>query len=430
MADVKTRPKPSWQTDELEDEWIDQDDELGPSEEPQATTTRDAHTSTSDLSFTQPLNSMIVSDISNTSSQNRSIGSVGTVVVHSDAEDEEPILSQTPAAKNVMSKDLFSPLPLERMFDPPSPPSALPASMPPQRTSAPAIPSRLSQVYIPGETDTSSEFDASANDSVEFSPSLRKSLERQEALGESKYQFTFSAPIPGASSQSTSVQPNAQNKPLPPHTPMPSGARMYQAPLTDPRLRLFQFQYDTFTREHLSAMVDSIAVNTPSGGSGTGGSKETSPATSSQKDHSISRLRSAKRLKLSPASDFSDYGDGQALILRPRDYVGESKSLMEKIRQARDFSTISTQGVPPTLASRHETRSQSYSERNDRVLTVSLYCISAHEMFRRCFLSCDPTIACRKRGIFIMDRGFEWPSAILFSGDTRAGRQSHGSDSE
>ena len=142
-------------------------------------------------------------------------------------------------------------------------------------------------------------------------------------------------------------------------------------PLTDPRLRLFQFQYDTFTREHLSAMVDSIAVNTPSGGSGTGGSKDTTPAGSSSQvtDHSMSRLRSAKRLKLSPASDFSEEGDGAAVIIRPqsrKDYVGESQSLMEKIRQARDFSTISTQGVPQTPATAQGGRSPESVERNDR----------------------------------------------------------------
>ncbi|KAF8506261.1 hypothetical protein JB92DRAFT_3122275 [Gautieria morchelliformis] len=37
-----------------------------------------------------------------------------------------------------------------------------------------------------------------------------------------------------------------------------------EAPPTDPRLRLFQFQIDTFTREHLSTMVNSIAVHAPS----------------------------------------------------------------------------------------------------------------------------------------------------------------------
>lgn len=38
-------------------------------------------------------------------------------------------------------------------------------------------------------------------------------------------------------------------------TPSPN-----QLPPRDPRLKLFQFHYDTFTRDHLSALVDSIAV--------------------------------------------------------------------------------------------------------------------------------------------------------------------------
>jgi hypothetical protein len=38
-------------------------------------------------------------------------------------------------------------------------------------------------------------------------------------------------------------------------TPSPS-----MLPPRDPRLKLFQFHYDTFTRDHLSALVDSIAV--------------------------------------------------------------------------------------------------------------------------------------------------------------------------
>jgi protein NUD1 len=366
MADARASAKPLWQTDELLEEWIDEDDELG-SGEPQATIARDAHTA-SDLSFTQPLNSMIGSDNSGSIRQNRSSGSAGTVVVHSDAEDDGPLLPQTPAAKKIMSKDLFSPLPLEKMFEPPSPPSPNPPPVPPPRTSAPAIPSRLSQVYIPGENDTTSDFDSLADASVENSPSTRKSLPRSQSQPETNYQFTFAAPQPDAFSRAPSSQPNAQSTPLPPFTPMRSGGDALQLPFTDPRLRLFQFQYDTFTREHLSAMVDSIAVNTPSGGSGTAGSKETTPAASSQND-SMSRMRSAKRLKLSPASDFSEYGDGAAVILRPqsrKDYVGESKSLMEKIRQARDFSTISTQGNPQTPANGQQDRSQTFPSRNGR----------------------------------------------------------------
>jgi hypothetical protein len=99
-------------------------------------------------------------------------------------------------------------------------------------------------------------------------------------------------------------------------------------------------------------MVDSIAINTTSADSGTGnqspekGNQGLSPV-SELTGLSASDLRSAKRVKLSPGSDFYGEGDGAgAVISRPKnqrkDYVGESRSLMQQIRQARDFSTIST----------------------------------------------------------------------------------------
>lgn len=57
-------------------------------------------------------------------------------------------------------------------------------------------------------------------------------------------------------------------------------------------------------------------------------------------------------MKLSPPSDYGE-GDGEgASIARPKifgkDYVGESRKMMEQIKLARDFSTISTvAGVQP-----------------------------------------------------------------------------------
>ncbi|KAG5221203.1 sin component scaffold protein [Salix suchowensis] len=100
-------------------------------------------------------------------------------------------------------------------------------------------------------------------------------------------------------------------------------------------------------------MVDSIAVNSPSGQ--TGSSRDQSPvfnlprmAEDAGDRDTLARMRSAKRIKLSPRSDFYGEDAGEdAIIARPkligRDYVGESQSLMQKIKQARDFSTISTE---------------------------------------------------------------------------------------
>jgi len=140
-------------------------------------------------------------------------------------------------------------------------------------------------------------------------------------------------------------------------------------PMTDPRLRLFQLQYDTFTRDHLSAMVDSIAINTPSGGSAEGnGSSRSIPglALVNAEETTVSDdtpIRSIKRVKLSPPSHYYGEGDGAgATIARPRvarvDYVGESRSLMQQIKSARDFSTISTTAGLQSPASHADSRAE------------------------------------------------------------------------
>ncbi|EMD39716.1 hypothetical protein CERSUDRAFT_112020 [Gelatoporia subvermispora B] len=246
------------------------------------------------------------------------------------------------------------------MFEPPSPPNNQ-NPLPPAQANAPVVPSRLSQVYVPAHDDTEI-IDDSAQMSTEesvFQPSPYPANNRgRETLN---CEFTFA--LPKASPFNlVGRPPEAQSTPGAPRTGFP------HAPGTDPRLRLFQFQYDTFTRDHLSAMVDSIAVNTPSGGSGTARSSQgPSPVLSPIEETNASRLRSAKRVKLSPANEFST-GDGAAVIFRPhsprKDYVGESKSLMEKIRQTRDFSTISTVGTAHT-PSAHEKSGSPESEERD-----------------------------------------------------------------
>ncbi|OSX56457.1 hypothetical protein POSPLADRAFT_1160148 [Postia placenta MAD-698-R-SB12] len=325
--------RPAWQTDELEDEWIDQEED----DDFQAYASLHAH-SCSDLSLTQPIGSLIVrSENAGTNSSDSSNASGGTFLVKED-EPALPLLPKTPGQnKKPFGKDIFTPLALEKMFEPPSPPSQ-PAPLPPGTTTAPAVRSRLSQVYTPGEDDTEIIMDNSGGYGELESPA-----DESGGAPASSYHFTFEVPR-GSPFNPVGSTPQAQSTPGPPCAALPN----FNPPLTDPRLRLFQFQYDTFTREHLSAMVDSIAVNTPSGGSGTAntGANTSSAGLSPVREASISRLRSAKRIKLSPASELSDSGDGAVTIFRPqslrKDYVGESKSLMEKIREARDFSTVST----------------------------------------------------------------------------------------
>ncbi|KAI0364092.1 hypothetical protein BV20DRAFT_956956 [Pilatotrama ljubarskyi] len=334
---VSEQPKPAWLTDELADvdEWVDWQDEED---------SVDSVRSGSDLSLTQPLGSVLVrnNDLCSTSGGSKSDDSAGTFIVREEMP-KAPLLPKTPGrSKKPLVKDFFSPLALEKMFEPPSPPqssSSLPQAPSVRATAVPAVPSRLSQVYVaPSEHSNAEQRDhelSSSTDGVQESDGLR--------VEGTHGQFTFSVPRPSPFNPAGPV-PEAQS------TPGPSiAARHLNAPPTDPRLRLFQFQYDTFTRDHLSAMVDSIAVNTPSGDGAAPnqGSRQSTPsALSPVPETSFSRLRSAKRIKLSPASDFSgEKGDGAAIIMRPasrKDYVGESRNLMEKIRKARDFSTVST----------------------------------------------------------------------------------------
>ncbi|KAJ7246415.1 hypothetical protein C8J57DRAFT_1724822 [Mycena rebaudengoi] len=220
---------------------------------------------TRSISLTVPLPSRIHTnselDGDNTSSP-ATFHTVGTFLVRDDIPNG-PMLPKTPGrGRGALIKDFFSPLPLERMFEPPTPPIApmpQPAAEPPD------------------------------------SPS-------DEILGNRYAEHDEAKPS----------YPQAQSTPTPPYAPNSAAPT---APMTDPRLRLFQFQYDTFTREHLSALADSIAVNTPSG---TGSDRRLSRVS----EASYSHLRSTKRAR----------ARGR-LLARPKiygkAYVGESRSLME-----------------------------------------------------------------------------------------------------
>ncbi len=322
---------PGWQTEELQDEWPD----LGPGSEDDA----DDHNlsyGTQSLSLTIPLSSQIhsVADFQpNSTPLTNTSYAVGTFVVREDVPGV-PLLPKTPGRNKNFIKDFFTPLPLERMFEPPSPPSpetpsedanSLSGSV---QAQTPAQSGRVDDEII--ETDM---------------PNMNSFHGRKAGMA---CQFTFSVPRKPSSqreSHHTGVFPQAQSTPNPPVPPT------QQAPATDSRLRLFQFQYDTYTREHLSALVDSIAVNNTPSGTGTG----TTPTPTSL-SYAISHVpggpslnahfRSSKRIKLSPSEDFQeDAAAAKLTVARPiirKDYVGESQSLMQQIKLAKDYSTIST----------------------------------------------------------------------------------------
>ncbi|KAG9092056.1 hypothetical protein FRC06_000267 [Ceratobasidium sp. 370] len=139
-------------------------------------------------------------------------------------------------------------------------------------------------------------------------------------------------------------------------TPSPS-----VLPLRDPRLKLFQFHYDTFTRDHLSALVDSIAVgsvgSSPSIKVDTMEFRGEDPRALSTPSDAV---RYAKKIKLTPPEEYSDWdgeqsaeedreraehtddptSDGQQYLRPPstgRNYAADARNLMLAMRAARSF---------------------------------------------------------------------------------------------
>ncbi|KAF9220490.1 hypothetical protein BS17DRAFT_803983 [Gyrodon lividus] len=340
--------RPAWQTDDLGEEWVDEDE---------------ASLGTQSISLTAPLPGFLQTpsaeeDGSMTSPT--SPNAAGTFLIREDVPTAA-LLPITPGRqiKKGGIKDFFSPLALEKMFEPPSPPQQKPAAL--AFSAAPTIPSRLSQAFTPNDSQSEAETNAHGDhDSLMPTPPAKYLAPPTSTHG--THQSSLESPFTFAVSYHSPKYPQAESTP----------GNVYSAanpPMTDPRLRLFQLQYDTFTRDHLSAMVDSIAVNTPSGGSAGGDGSSSSlfqRAAFYAQQTPISDdtpIRSIKRVKLSPPSDF--YGEGAgagATISRPTaprvDYVGESRSLMQQIKQARDFSTISTTVTTQSPASQSTEKSQ------------------------------------------------------------------------
>ncbi|KAK7056617.1 Protein nud1 [Paramarasmius palmivorus] len=328
--------RPAWQTEELEDEWIeeepsvvvDDDDDEHNHRSNDDNDDEDYLNGTRSISFTAPLATTIhtIQDITDT---NSSPPAGGTFLIHEQVTNSPlNLLPKTPGRnKKGNIKDFFSPMPLERMFEPPSPPPE--PQQPPKII--PTTPSSDSDEILETDLPDMASFDGRK-------PSIN-------------CQFTFSAPREREHWLTPNAMPQAESTPGHPHFPN-------TAPSTDPRLRLFQFQYDTFTRDHLSAMVDSIAVNAGLGSGASNspvslnnGLSRVSEITSANSHDEFSHLRSAKRVKLSPRSDFEDDSGDDVVervvsVARPRlfgkEYVGASQSLMQQIKEARDFSTIST----------------------------------------------------------------------------------------
>ncbi|KZT12130.1 uncharacterized protein LAESUDRAFT_754633 [Laetiporus sulphureus 93-53] len=325
--------RPAWQTDELADEWVNQDDE--PSSRGQ---------SSSDLSLTQPLESVIVQH------GDLNYGSIhvrGTFLVKDDVP-ATPFLQRMPGRQQPSSNNLFSPHPLERMFESPPTTSHDRTASPPPRAIVPGVAVTLSKACMPTQDDIVA---IRAEDEVQRD--LANPYAMRGIPGSTDFPFTFEAQLP-RSSAGAGDQDGAHRDSVLPHISTTGTAPTHM----DPPLRLFQFNYDTYTRDHLSAIVDSIAVNTPSGGSDTANYGDTtSPSASSlAPDSSPLCLRSAKRIKLSSSTGFQSRGDRAALILRPplqrRKFKGEPRLLMATAKKATPMSTMATIGTTRSSASR------------------------------------------------------------------------------
>jgi protein NUD1 len=368
----RSPPKPGWQTDELEDEWIESfssnNNENICIVNPLSII---SHGRFDDVSPKDPMLSPAATPPSPTGP--------GTFLIRED-QLAAPILPK-PLLKGKskgLLKDFFSPLALETMFEPPSPRQneLRPAPSPLDNTVPVGDEEQeldLELATVDGSVDeglgdsnmeetrsvsTPDRGDNEGGDHEQFKgedvimasdiPNLSSFDGRKPSTS---YKFTFSAACLTAANRTPNSSPL-----LVKHAPL----SQFQAPPTDPRLRLFQFQYDTFTRDHLSAMVDSIAVHTPSDSS-----KHGSPESVLTGVHSHSPLsaqeapnayvRATKRLKLTPPED----NDNVLRSKARKDYVGESKSLMRMIKQARTPSMMTTvsakENIKPTNTENYET---------------------------------------------------------------------------
>jgi protein NUD1 len=363
---LRSPPKPNWQTDELEDEWIEpsishdhDNDDVSP-----------AHS----LSIVSNgrFDDVAPKDLLSPHISPASPTPPGTFLIREDqlAAPIMPMQLQKNKSKGLL-KDFFSPLALETMFEPPSPQqqeqNKLPVPSQPDNVVHNAEPhAQEALVEHPvdeglGEEDMEEETRPVPN----VEPEGNENEEDEEFEGEdvilasdipnlvsfdgrkpsSSYKFTFSA--------ARSRVPTAVPQRMLHSSPLPvKNTPGLQPPPTDPRLRLFQFQYDTFTRDHLSAMVDSIAVHTPSSDSNKSKSPGSAPSRgnrpSSTPEAQDGYLRATKRLKLTPPGDLSH--DAHTLGSKSRkDYVGESKNLMRMIKQTRTPSMMTNLSVKENI---------------------------------------------------------------------------------
>lgn len=216
-----------------------------------------------------------------------------------------------PKVQKALRKDIFTPLKLETMFNPPSP----------QETRVPTPEQSLN-------LSSFKKVDVTPEQGVPFLFNGRDSSKA--------FPFTFSvqrSPCPN------SVQHNCTD-----------------AQVDKSRLKLFHFHYDTFTREHLSALVDAIPVSSSSLNTSSASIHDGANSSSS-----LSHYRPAKRIKLSPPDHLPRARRRPRLSLPGnipasgrKDYIRESKSLMHAIADTPFFASPLA-CTPPLVMRRLET---------------------------------------------------------------------------
>ncbi|ORY32290.1 hypothetical protein BCR39DRAFT_523772 [Naematelia encephala] len=365
-------------------------------------------------------------------------GGVGTFVVKDGVEDDR---GAGLANRGKKGKDMFGPTPLEKMFQPPSPPTNTPVAQPTQQDMtvsttptqppriaseetrrvshpyAPANPSRLSKSVTPS-SDGSSSFSAPASTHSTHSEHAADHVANGDANAVSPLQqnreFSFSYPTPRQlsmdnvhggtrstakpasdqesfnamadveASQSTIHNPRRTRS-----NPLSSHGGSSKTPL-----KLFRSTYDTYTRQHLSALADSFALEPQPGGtdlrdwspdaSDSPGFTSSSHSRSSREltETDESQRRSSKRMRMSPRSPprapRSDGVEVASHRLRGMD-IGETSRDDQRYDEG---PTIEYPTLPPTppLEGGQTNRA---THRSNPSTTSSSYLRAAEELMER-----------------------------------------------
>ena len=387
-----TTSRPAWQTDDLAEEWIEEEVQVETDlYEGRRNSVRGEGKSMRSVGSIRGSTGTITMRKHLVEVNASKSSAPGTFVIREDVQ-ASPILPQTPGKKAVV-KDFFSPLALERMFEPPSPPQhdsgshnvSVPKISVPARNMGPGRPSRLSQVVNHSTIEESDEI-------------VETDVPNLAAFGGHKLsascEFTFIVPsqsapkvagfgYPETHKQESAVSNNfllpsnsdpnllfPGSQPQAQSTPIPSQSDTNVLPSTDSSPQLFQFQYDTFTKAHLSAIVNSLEVNSSSAESSFGSPLKLHQESNNVQElnNSFSNLRSAKRIKLTPPPEKQRLKNRiqSRKLFKPKirkDNVGESKEFMQQIKQqTKDVSLVSAasqNGVTPKHDQRQETTSAS-----------------------------------------------------------------------